>query len=85
MYSIDKSKVLFREQDGIVTVLMLEAGDFYELNAVGSMVWKLLAEGLEPDAIIERLATTFDATREQLAIDVHAFIVKMIASGLIEE
>ncbi|MDX2074536.1 MAG: PqqD family protein [Alphaproteobacteria bacterium] len=85
MPQINTNNVFWREKDGVVTVLVIATGEYFEFNRVGSAVWKGIAEGLAADAIIDRLAQTYDTTREQLAIDVHALIVKMIARELIEE
>ena len=84
MPHIDDKQVLWKEKDGIVTVLHISSSEFYELNALGSTIWKMLAEAETTDAIIDSLAKKYDTTREQLALDVHAFIVKMIAADLLK-
>jgi len=84
MPHIADKHVLWTEKNGIVTVQLLATGAFFELNSLGSIVWKLLASGKSVDAAIESMAKTYDVTREQLALDVHAFVVKMIAAGLLE-
>lgn len=84
MPHIDTNKVLWREKKEVVTVLLISSGNYFEFNPVGSAIWRGLAKGVAVDAIIDQLAATYDTTREQLAIDVHGLIVKMIAAGLLE-
>lgn len=85
MPQIRTKHVLWKERNGIVTALLIDSGEFLEFNAVGSSIWKELAKGETTESIINTLASTYAAPREQLAIDTHAFIVKMIAAGLLEE
>ena len=83
MPHISEKNVLWKEKNGIITVLQLSSGNFFELNAVGSFVWKGLAEGKNADAIIHDMALVYDAPREQITRDVQDFIRKMTAAGLL--
>ncbi len=85
MPQIRTKHVLWKERNDIVTALLIDSGEFVEFNAVGSSIWKELAQGKTTESIIDSLTTKYAAPREQLAIDTHAFIVKMIAAGLLEE
>ena len=84
MLHIDPQKVIWKEIDGKVTVLLLESGSFFELNKVGGTVWKLLAEGKTISAIIEHMAGTFAAPSHQLTKDVNVFIEHTIKKGLLQ-
>jgi len=83
MPHICENRVLWKEKNGVVTVLLISSGNFFEFNAVGSAVWRLLAAGHSTDEIIDSLTKTYGVPREQLALDVHGFIVKMIAADLL--
>lgn len=85
MPQINNKQVLWKEKGGVVTALMLDSGEFIEFNAVGSTIWRSLAQGEEVEAIIDALVMIYDASREQLALDTHAFIVKMRAANLLED
>lgn len=83
-YFIDPAHVLWKEKDELVTVLLLADGSFFELNTLGSRVWKLLAEEKSPDAIIATLTPLYDVLPETLASDVSIFIAQMLSHGLLQ-
>ncbi len=85
MPQIRTKHVLWKERNDVVTALLIDSGEFLEFNGVGSSIWKGLAQGESTESIINSLATKYAAPREQLALDTHAFIVKMIAAGLLEQ
>lgn len=84
MAKIREKHILWKEKKGIVTVLMLLSGKFFEFNPVGSTIWKCIAEGQDEKAIIDTLASMYDAPREKLAQDLRNFIEKMTAAELLE-
>ena len=85
MARIDPGKVLWKEVDGLVIVLLIATGNFIELNKIGSAVWKQLAEGKGVDAIILTLKDVYDVTEAQLKTDVNSFISQMVKQGLLQE
>ena len=55
-------------------ILNLDSERYYGLDEVGSRIWKLLKEGADIPAIVERLAEEYDVTRERLEADVTAVL-----------
>jgi hypothetical protein len=67
-------------------LLNLKRGVCYSLNGVGARVWSLLAEsrGLQPEVVVDQLATQFAVPRQQLAEDVVAFLRALENKGLVQ-
>lgn len=84
MPKIRNQDVMWKEQDGVVTVLRIESGKFLEFNAVGSEIWKGLAAGDSADEIVSTLAARYSLSKKQLAKDVDAFIKRMQSAQLID-
>ena len=84
MPRIDANTVIWKEANAIVTILFLASGNFFELNKVGSDIWKLLAEGHTEEGIVEKMLQTYAVSKEKLASDVKAFIALMISNGLLQ-
>jgi hypothetical protein len=77
------SDVAFREMDGEAVLLDLSTGTYFGLNAVGTRVWQLLADGHDRPRIVETLAAEFDASGETIAADVERLLADLHARGLI--
>lgn len=85
MLRIDPTKVLWKEVDGLVVILLISAGNFLELNKSGSVIWRMIAEGTPIDHIAAKMATLFDAPAEKLQTDVNSFISQMKTQGFITD
>lgn len=81
----------FRRVDSVVTteqaettiLLDLRSGRYYTLNAVGGLIWSVLATGVSMDRLIARVRAEFDAPDEQLTNDVKEFIESLLSTKLI--
>lgn len=84
MPRIDPQKVLWKEVDGLVVVLLISAGHFIELNKVGSAIWRLLAENKSVDEIVTSMTRTYDVAADRLTADIQSFIARMEEQGLVQ-
>jgi len=66
-YRVNEPAVAFHEVDREIIIIHLESGYYYNLNAAGSSVWKLLAAGHEEKAI---LAAADDAKTPEKSLEV---------------
>ena len=55
------------------------------LNETGHMLWNLLKDGSDRQALATALTEEYDVTLEQALADVDAFIAKLSKAGCIEE
>jgi hypothetical protein len=63
----------------------LATNQVFELNGTGYRIWELVAEGLDRDAIGERLAREFEVERRELDRDVTALLDRLRDERLITE
>lgn len=69
---------------GEETVLLhLENGTYYGLDAVGTRIWALLKEGMEPQAICEILWHEYGQAQDVIAADVRQFLSDLEAQGIV--
>ncbi len=54
------------------------------LNDTGAVLWQALEKGGDREALIGALLQEYDATREQVAPDVDAFLQKLQNAGCLE-
>lgn len=75
--------VLARRMPGGAVLVHLPSNRIFELNETGARVWELLSEGVEGDALIERLGSEFAVDRVRLRADVDAVLDRLGREGLL--
>jgi hypothetical protein len=76
-------EVLFRERSDEGVLLNLKSGRYFGLDAVGTRIWQMLAEGRSLVSTITQLLREYDVSREKLEADVASFIDALEAHGLV--
>ncbi len=66
-------------------LLDLEGDVGYRLNDVATSILGLLNEGMEGEALIDRLCSEFEIDRETCAREVSDFLVELEAKGILTE
>lgn len=69
---------------GCVVLLDRATEQYLTLRDVAARIWELIAEGLTPGEIVDRLYDEYDVTREQLMADVTAQLKTWLHQRLIE-
>ena len=76
--------VLHQEVDGVVVLITAAGDELLDLNATGSVVWRALADGADPAALVEAVVAEFpDAPADVVAADVEAFLAELVGDGLV--
>lgn len=75
--------VLARELSGEILVLDLRTSLYFGMSGVAARVWQLVEQQQSRDAIIETLASEFDAAPDVIAADVDAFLEDLLTRGLV--
>ena len=75
--------VTWADLEGESVLLNVLDGVYFGLNDVGTMIWKLISEGLAEDQIVARLLADFEVTSEDLQKDVAAFLQTLEEKKLI--
>ncbi len=67
----------WREVGGRIVVLLPGDGGEIVVNPAGAVLWRLLAEGAEPDRLRDRLVETFGIDSRDAERDVAAFLADL--------
>jgi Coenzyme PQQ synthesis protein D (PqqD) len=73
-YSISKDILSKTVEEVLVD---LQSGTYFGLNAEGTLIWNLLKEGKNQQAILAAMGETFDANENQLREDFEFFISEL--------
>lgn len=68
-------------EEGVL--LHLETADYYSLNPLGLLIWRLLDQGAEFEDIVEGIRQAVDSTPPSLRTDIEQFLSEMLNRGLI--
>jgi methyltransferase-like protein len=79
------SSILWRELDGEAVLLSPSAGSSYNLNPVGTFIWKLLDGTHTPADIATAICEVYEVEFEQALQDVQAILADMRTNNLLNE
>ena len=75
--------VLTADVDNETLIMRIEHADYFNLNGVGSDIWRRLESPCSFAGLIDQLAADYDATRATIATDVHALLSQMAIHGIV--
>ena len=55
------------------------------LNESGAMLWRVLEEKNDKNALVQALTAEYDVSEEEAAADIDAFITKLVQAGCVEQ
>jgi hypothetical protein len=84
LYRLRPERVEWRVVDDEVIAIDLGASEYITVNAVGTRLWPLLADGSERDQLVATLQQDYDVERSRLEADVDEFLGTLEARGLID-
>jgi len=73
-YSINSDRVVWRDIEGEAVILNLDTGYYYNLNAVGSLIWQLLEEKKDISKIIETISKDYNISANRAKKDLDSLI-----------
>ena len=84
-----KKDFVLRKVAGTWVVLPLGAetvnfSGMLQLNASGAMLWNVLEQGKDKNALVEALLNEYDVTAEHAEADVDEFLNKLIQAGCMQ-
>ena len=74
---------LWTELDGQVVLFSLQRSHYYEVNAIGGVIWRLLDEPRSASDLVDHVVSQYRVERGQCAHDVGRFLDDLIAAGLV--
>lgn len=79
------SSVLWRELSGEAVLLDPKAGCSYNLNAVGTLIWKMLDGTHTIEEIAEAICTAYEVEQAQALEDIERLLTEFTESKLATE
>ena len=76
--------ILAANVDGELVMMSMEAGNYYSIGGIGTLVWELLAEPKSMDELVDNVVADYDVERERCAADVAVFVDELLGLKLIE-
>ena len=66
-------------------VVLLHAGtkEYFRLNETGQAVWRLLEQGLEVAAIVDRIVTDYDVTADVASAEIDRLLGELAQADLL--
>jgi hypothetical protein len=80
---VQEQEPVTAEVDGEVVMLSERAGAYFGLDAIGSEIWKLLAQPCRVSDLCQSLAQRYDVEEDTLTRDVTAFLDDLLARNLV--
>ena len=77
--------ILWRELDGEAVLLSPSAGSSYNLNQVGTFIWKMLDGKHTSENVAAAICQVFEVEYEQAFQDVENILVEMRDNNLLNE
>ena len=78
------ASVLWRELDGEAILLSPQEGCSYNLNPVGTLIWKLLDGQHSTEDIVTAICEVYEVEPEQASQDVKVLLDDLLANKLID-
>lgn len=76
--------ILAASVDDDLVMMSIQAGSYYNIGGVGTLVWELLAQPRSLDELIDGVLADYDVERERCASDIGAFVERLVSLNLIE-
>ncbi len=84
LLKIDRTAVEWRQVDDEIVALDLRDSMYLGINASGTVLWPLLAEGATRHELVSALVETYEIDEAQAAGDVDAFVTSLRDRELLE-
>lgn len=79
------TKILWRELDGEAVLLNPKAGCSYNLNHVGTLIWKMLDGSHTAEQIAAAICEAYEVEYAQALSDVETIIAELSENALLSE
>lgn len=75
---------LVSDMAGEKVMLSIENGKYYNLGQIGGRIWELIASPITIAGMVEQLVTEYEIGPEACEQQVHTFLQKLAAEGLVQ-
>ena len=83
-YMIDRDRITWDEIDGETLIIDAESGYYFSLEGVGSLIWSMLADGIEEPDMVARIMSEYEVDESTARCDLHALIDVLVGEQLVD-
>ena len=83
-HAIDRSRITWDEIDGETLIINVETGYYFSLDGVGSLIWSMLAEGIDERDMIARIVSEYEVDESTARDDLHALVDVLAGEQLVD-
>ena len=82
---VRKAEIMAADMDGSTVMMDIHTGKYYNLGAVGGVIWELLEQPVNVETLIGKLMEKYNVSREQCEKDTVQFLQQLMSRGLVLE
>jgi Coenzyme PQQ synthesis protein D (PqqD) len=83
-YTVNVDNAFWRNLDGEAVIINVETSHYYSLNATGTYIWTLLADGaLTLEEIVARVAEKYSRPAAEISDDVERILEHLSTENLV--
>lgn len=83
-YSIDRQRIAWDEIDGETLIINAETGYYFSLDGVGSLIWSMLADGVDERDMVARIVSEFEVEESTARADLQALLDALAGEELVD-
>ncbi|MFJ7974850.1 lasso peptide biosynthesis PqqD family chaperone [Peribacillus sp. NPDC096379] len=72
------------DMDGETVMLSVHNGKYYNLGAIGGVIWELIKDSISIEELITTLQSQYDVEQTECEEQVHSFLDQLLEEGLIK-
>jgi hypothetical protein len=81
---ISRKDFIATDMDGDIVMMSVEKGKYYNLGKTGGVIWKIIAEPVSVETVVNKLLEKYEVTRKQCEAQTLSFLNEMDREELIE-
>ena len=83
-YTIDRKRITWDEIDGETLIINVETGYYFSLDGVGSLIWSMLADGVDERDMVARIVSEYEVEESTARDDLRALVDALAGEELID-
>ena len=83
-HAIDRRRITWDEIDGETLIIDAETGYYFSLDGVGSLIWSMLADGIDDPDMIARIVSEYEVDESTARDDLHELVDVLAGEQLVD-
>lgn len=83
-YTIDRKRITWDEIDGETLIINAETGYYFSLDGVGSLIWSMLADGVDERDMVARIVSEYEVEEPTARDDLQVLVDVLAHEELVD-